>query len=114
MLFLTNRTEPSSIRAFTPPGWSLRAVTTLSMHAAVATSLMTIALTSLGTVAFSLLRGRELPWALALPFMLGAVLGMLAGRLVARRIAGPSLQQGFAMLMLLAAAGMGSHALGWI
>ena len=93
---------------------ALRAVTKLSIHAAVATSLMTIAVTSLGTVLVSVWRGRDLPVTLALPFVLGAVLGMAAGRRVAPRIAGPALQQGFAVLMLLAAAGMGTHAIGWI
>mgnify|MGYP001139587465 CR=1 FL=1 len=93
---------------------ALRAVTRLSIHAAVATSLMTIALTSFGTVVVSVWQGRHLPLQLALPFVLGAVLGMAAGRRLAPGIAGPLLQQGFATLMLLAAAGMGTHAVGWI
>lgn len=91
---------------------ALRAVTGLTIHAAVATSLMTIALTSLGTIGFSLLRGQAMPWGIALPFMLAALGGMAAGRWLAPKVAGPLLQQGFAVLMLLVAAAMLIHALG--
>jgi uncharacterized membrane protein YfcA len=82
---------------------SLRAATVLSMHSAVATSLMAIALTSAGTVVASMAMGRSLPWMVALPFVLGSVVGMLIGRKIAPRIAGPRLQQGFAVAMLCAA-----------
>jgi uncharacterized membrane protein YfcA len=85
---------------------SLRAATVLSMHSAVATSLMAIALTSAGTVAASMAMGRSLPWIVALPFGLGSKIGMLAGRKIAPRIAGPRLQQGFAVVMLCAAASL--------
>ena len=92
---------------------ALRAATELSMHSAVATSLMAIALTSLGTFAGAVLQGRALPWLVALPFVAGALLGMLAGHALAPRIAGPRLQQGFAVLMLVVALGMTTHAVGW-
>ncbi|WP_428310355.1 sulfite exporter TauE/SafE family protein [Hydrocarboniphaga sp.] len=82
---------------------SLRATTALSVHSAVATSLMSIALTSAGTVLVSLLMGRPMLWAAALPFVAGALAGMFAGRSIAPRIAGPRLQQGFAVMMLAAA-----------
>ncbi|MES2488420.1 MAG: sulfite exporter TauE/SafE family protein [Pseudomonadota bacterium] len=90
---------------------SLRVATELSMHSAVATSLMAIALTSFGTVGGALLQGRELPLIVALPFVFGALLGMLGGHALAPRIAGPRLQQGFAVLMLAIAVGMGLHAM---
>lgn len=83
---------------------ALRAATVLSMHSAVATSLMAIALTSAGTVLIGIGMGRTLPWLVALPFVLGSVAGMLIGRRIAPRIAGPHLQQGFAVGMLGAAA----------
>ena len=83
---------------------SLRAATALSMHSAVATSLMAIALTSAGTVLVILLSGKSLPWLMALPFAAGALGGMLAGRRLAPRVAGPRLQQGFAVLMFITAA----------
>ena len=85
---------------------ALRLFTNLPFHSAVATSLMTIALTSAGTTGIALLQGHDMPWQVALPFMGGALTGMLAGRLLAPRLAGPRLQQGFALLMLLTAAGM--------
>ncbi len=85
---------------------ALRAATVLSMHSAVATSLMTIALTSAGTVIASTAMGRSLPWIVALPFVAGSLAGMLAGRRMAPRIAGPRLQQRFALVMICAAAMM--------
>ena len=80
---------------------ALRAFTALSFHSAVATSLMAIALTSAGTVSLALASGRELPWQVALPFMAGAMGGMLGGRALAPKLAGPRLQQGFAVLVIL-------------
>jgi len=82
---------------------ALRAATVLSMHSAVATSLMTIALTSAGTVIAGMALGRHLPWAVALPFVIGSGVGMLLGRRIAPRIVGPRLQEGFAVVMLCAA-----------
>jgi len=91
---------------------ALRSFSELSMHSAVATSLMAIALTSSGTVAIALGRGQVMPWTVALFFVGGALLGMLGGRRLAPRIAGPRLQQAFAGLMLLVAAGMSAQAFG--
>ena len=88
---------------------ALRATSELSMHSAIATSLMAIGLISAGTVTAAALQGREIPWMVALPFVLGALAGMLAGRKIAPRIAGPKLQQGFSVLMLLTALGMIAH-----
>jgi len=88
---------------------ALRAATELSMHSAVATSLMAIAVISSGTLAIAVLQGFELPLVVALPFAGGAVLGMLGGRWLAPRIAGPRLQQGFAILMLITAGGIAVH-----
>lgn len=82
---------------------SLRASSELSMHSAVATSLMAIALISAATVAATILQGRDLPWQIAAPFAACSVGGMFAGRWIAPRIAGAKLQQGFSVLTLLAA-----------
>jgi uncharacterized membrane protein YfcA len=90
---------------------ALRGVTELSMQSAVATSLMTIALTSLGTVASAALIGRDIPLIVALPFVAGSLLGMAGGRWLAPKIDGLRLQQGFALLMLIVAAGMAMHGL---
>lgn len=93
---------------------ALRRASALSMHSAIATSLMAIALTSAGTVVAAVLRGQQLPWDAALPFLLGALLGMWLGRRLAPRIAGPRLQQGFASVMLLVGVGLGARAMGLI
>ena len=93
---------------------SLRVATELSMHSAVATSLMAIALTSTGTVVGALLQGRSLPWMIALPFLVGALIGMGIGHLLAPRIAGVRLQQGFAVLMISVAIAMAARAMSWI
>lgn len=90
---------------------ALRTFTALPIHGAVATSLMTIALTSAGTALLSVASGRPMPWLIALPFVVGALTGMLAGRKIAPRLAGPRLQQGFAVLMVLIAVGMAFKAL---
>lgn len=87
----------------------LRAISNVSIHSAVATSLMAIALISSATVGIALLMGRELPWLIALPFALGALGGILAGRTLAPRIAGPRLQMGFAALIAMVAAALLIH-----
>jgi uncharacterized protein len=92
----------------------LRAVSELSMHSVVATSLLAIALISAVAVASAAAHGVDLRWERSLPFVGGALLGMLAGRRVAPRLAGPRLQQGFAALMLATAAGLAARVGGWI
>lgn len=84
---------------------ALKRYTDLMMQSVVATSLAVIALVSLSGVASSAVAGR-LDLTHALPFALGAVAGMLGGGLVAKRLAGPLLQKGFAVLAALVAAGM--------
>ncbi|MGC1507867.1 sulfite exporter TauE/SafE family protein [Ketobacter sp.] len=84
----------------------LRAMTDLSFHSAVATSLMAITITSLATVGIAAYQGQALPWHVAAPFAAGALAGMLAGRLFAGKLAGPSLQLGFAGLMLIISGSM--------
>ena len=88
---------------------ALRAVTPLSMHSAVATSLMAIALTSTGTMVLGYFQGRSLPLAVALPFVAGAVAGMAMGRHAAPHIAGPTLQQGFAIVSGIVSIVMVAH-----
>jgi uncharacterized membrane protein YfcA len=78
---------------------SLRGTSELSMHSAVATSLMVIALISSGTFAVMLIQGHEFSWTFAMPFVVGSLAGMWCGRLIAPRVAGPRLQQGFASLL---------------
>ena len=84
---------------------ALQRYTDLPMKSAVATSLAVIALISLTGVAASAASG-ALQWPLALPFSAGALAGMLGGRSLAARLAGPQLQQGFAAVSALVAIAM--------
>jgi uncharacterized membrane protein YfcA len=90
---------------------ALRAVTDLSMAAAVATSLMAIALISGGTLTVAVGQGFAPPLQQALPFAAAAVAGMVLGRWLAPRIGGARLQQGFSILMFAAAIGVAIDAL---
>lgn len=83
----------------------LRHVTDLAMNSIVATALMVVALVS-GTAAVSAAVAGQLDLAVGLPFALGAIVAMLAGRRLAQRLPGPRLQQGFALLAGVVAAAM--------
>lgn len=85
---------------------ALRYASGLSMHSAVATSLLAVALISAVAAAGAAVQGVPVDWAAAAPFVLGALAGMFAGRKLAPRIAGPRLQQVFAVIMLLVAVGL--------
>jgi uncharacterized membrane protein YfcA len=78
---------------------ALRRVTDIPIHSAVATSLMTIALTSLATLSLLVMRGSAPPVTQMMPFAAGALAGMVLGRWLAPKVAGPRLQQGFAILL---------------
>lgn len=93
---------------------ALRRATELTMHGAVATSLMVITLVSAGAVVSSVWQHQALPLLVALPFVGGAIAGMLLGRVLANHISGVTLQQLFASFVLLMSAGMTLHALAWI
>lgn len=80
----------------------LKRYTDLAMQSVVATSLAVIALVSVTGVAASAASG-ALDWSIALPFTGGAVAGMLAGRTVSARLAGPHLQRGFAAIAAIVA-----------
>lgn len=84
---------------------ALRRYTDLDMRSTVATSLAVIALVSVTGVLSSALAG-AMNWAIGIPFSAGALAGMLAGRMVASRLAGPHLQIGFASVSALVAVGM--------
>jgi uncharacterized protein len=75
----------------------LLAVTDLPMMAVTATSMGVLALIALAGAGAAALAG-TLQVDVAWPFALGALAGLLGGRLVASRLAGPRLQQGFALL----------------
>lgn len=89
---------------------ALQRYTDLPMKSAVATSLAVIAMISLGGIAATAASGR-MDWGLALPFSAGALAGMLGGRSLAARLAGPQLQKGFAAVSALVALAMIAKAL---
>ena len=84
---------------------ALRRFSDLAMPSVVATSLAVIALVSATGVLASAASGGML-WAVALPFSAGALAGMLAGRVIAARLAGPQLQIGFSAVSAAVAVGM--------
>lgn len=90
---------------------ALTRYTNLPGNSVVATSLAIIALVSTATVSTAAATG-ALHWAAAIPFAGGALLGLLLGRQIAERLAGPRLQQLFALAALAAAALLAAHALG--
>ncbi|MEC5215704.1 putative membrane protein YfcA [Actimicrobium sp. GrIS 1.19] len=90
---------------------ALQRYTNLVIQSIVATSLAVIALVSLSGVVASALSG-GMAWAVALPFSAGALVGMMAGRMVSARLAGPHLQIAFAAVAGTVALGMLARALG--
>lgn len=84
---------------------ALKRNTDLDMRSVIATALAITALVALSGVSSSVVAG-SLDWEVALPFSTGALGGMLAGRGVGARLAGPQLQRGFAIVAALVAAGM--------
>lgn len=89
---------------------ALQRYTDLAMQSVIATSLAVIALVSITGVASSAVAG-HLDWSVAIPFCIGALAGMAAGRTVANRLAGPHLQRGFAVVAVVVAIGMISRIL---
>lgn len=81
---------------------ALTRFTDLNMKSIVATSLAVIALVSTGSVVTATVSG-AMHWAVAVPFAMGAVVGLIAGLQAARFIAGPRLQQVFAVAGFIAA-----------
>ncbi len=92
---------------------SLSRYTDLPMRSILATSLAVIALVSVGGVAAAAWQG-VVAWAVALPFALGAVIAMLAGRRIAARLAGAHLQRAFAVTSGAVAVLLLARGLGWI
>lgn len=76
--------------------------TNLDARSIVATSLAVIALVSLGCVLSASVSG-VMHWAVGVPFAAGAVGGLVVVRACAGRLAGPRLQQGFAIVGIAAA-----------
>ena len=79
---------------------ALLTVIELGIHRAVAASLMIITVIGLSGSSGAILRG-ELQWPIMIPFIIGSIIGMLSGRKIATRIAGPVLQRIFASAILI-------------
>jgi len=84
---------------------ALRKFTNLDMKFIVATSLAAITLVSGESVLVYAAKG-AIEWHLALPFVMGGLLGMMAGQVVAKKLAGPRIQQAFATVAFLIAIGL--------
>ena len=84
---------------------ALMAITRMGIHGAVATSLVVIAMTGMTGAAYALMQGR-IAWVALLPFALGGTCGMLLGRRVAARVAGPVLQKSFSGIIVAVALSM--------
>lgn len=92
---------------------ALLLVTQMSIHRAVATSLLVITLIGISGVGAAIYTGRELPWAITGLFVLGGIAGMFLGRRLAARLAGPILQQVFAAgIILMGSAMLVAHQFG--
>ena len=87
--------------------------TDLDIRSVQATSLAVIALVSVSGVSAAAAHG-PLAWAVALPFAAGALLALVAGRQVAKKIDAKHLQQGFAWFCLMVALLMLVRAFGLI
>jgi len=91
---------------------ALTRYTNLETKSIVATSLAVIALVSIGGVTTAALTG-AMYWPAAIPFAVGAVLGLVAARQVAHKLAGPRLQQAFAIVGIFAALMLAASVLGF-
>lgn len=77
----------------------------LGIHRAVAASLMIITIIGISGSASALITG-SLHWSVLLPFTTGSITGLLTGRVIAARVAGPVLQRLFATAILATGIGM--------
>ncbi len=76
----------------------------MSIHRAVATSLLVITLIGVSGVSAHVLAGRTIPWDITALFVAGGVAGLFLGNLAGRRVAGPTLQKVFAAAIVTVAA----------
>ena len=92
---------------------ALSRFTNLTTRSILATSLAVIALVSIGGVTAAAMQGAIL-WGIAIPFAIGAVASLLVGRQIAARVAGPRLQQAFAITSALVSLLLLARGMGWI
>jgi uncharacterized membrane protein YfcA len=87
--------------------------TDIETRSILATSLAVIALVSVGGVTAAAVSGSVF-WPVALPFAFGSVVALLAGRLLAARLAGPHLQRAFALVSAATALLLLARGIGWV
>jgi uncharacterized membrane protein YfcA len=75
----------------------------MSIHRAVGTSLMVIALVSFSGIASQLVSGRVVPLDVTALFVAGGIGGLFAGQQIGRRLSGPALQKVFVVAILAVA-----------
>ena len=92
---------------------ALSRFTDVSMRGILATSLAVIALVSVGGVTAAAVQG-SVAWNVALPFAAGASTALLLGRTIAARLAGPRLQQAFAVTCAGVSVLLLARAFGWL
>lgn len=78
-------------------------LTGISIHQAVATSLLVITIVAGSGFGLFIINHKDASLGLLLPLAVGGILGMLAGTWMARYMAGPMLQKTFAVVMVLLA-----------
>lgn len=76
----------------------------MSIHRAVGTSLMVIALVSVSGVSSQLWAGQAISLEITVLFILGGIAGLFAGERIGRRLSGPVLQKVFVVAILAVAA----------
>lgn len=81
---------------------ALRKFTDLPMKSIIATSMGVLSIVSLGGVVFSSFYG-SMNWSIAVPFSVGAVVGLLVGRQFVKKLSESLIQRGFAVLAVLVA-----------
>lgn len=83
----------------------------MPMNDAIGTSLMIIVINSAASMA-SRIGAIHLDWTVVLPFIAAAVIGSVAGKRVADRFSGDSLNRAFAVLLILVAGFVATQSLG--
>lgn len=91
----------------------MASISNVPMKGIVATSLAVIALVSVGGVAGSISAG-GVDWHVAIPFAAGAMIALLGGRQLARRLAGPYLHKAFGVTAGAVAVLLLLRGTGWI
>jgi uncharacterized membrane protein YfcA len=92
---------------------ALSRYTDLDIRSIQVTSLAVIALVSLSGI-LAAASHQPLRWSVALPFAAGAMLALLAGQQVSKRLNARRLQQAFAWFCVLVALLMLTRSVGWV